>query len=145
MSHLKNASKQAFSESFDAFLIAMKTLARDADLCDSCMDRRLVTKIMSGIRDKETRMKLLAISLLPDLQKVTDLCRYEESAKLDEARMGRAKSEKNVCRARSKSKDISKSSSCRRCGRSTCPPKGQTVCPATGKTYLNCHKKGHFA
>ena len=46
--------KQAIGESFDAFLIAIKTLARDADLCDSCMDRRLVTKIMSGIRDKET-------------------------------------------------------------------------------------------
>ena len=88
--------KQAIGESFDAFYIAIKTLARDADLCDSCMDRRLVTKIMSGIRDKETRMKLLAISPLPDLQKVTDLCRSEESAKLDEARMSRAKSEKNV-------------------------------------------------
>ena len=99
---------------------------------------------MSGIRDKETRMKLLAISPLPDLQKVTDLCRFEESAKLDEARMGRAKSEKNVYRARSKSKDIPKSGSYRRCGRSTCPPKEQTVCPATGKTCLNCHKKGHF-
>ena len=104
-----------------------------------------MTKIMSGICDKETRMKLLAISPLPDLQKVTNLCRSEESAKLDEARMGRAKSEKNVYRARSKSKDISKSSSCRRCRRSTCLPKGQTVCPATGKTCLNCHKKGHFA
>ena len=137
--------KQAIGESFDAFLIAIKTLARDADLCDSCVDRRLVTKIMSEIRDKKTRMKLLAISPLPDLQKVTDLCRSEESAKLDEARMGRAKSEKNVYRARSKSKDISKSSSCRRCGKCTCPPKGQTVCPATGKTCLNCHKKGHFA
>ena len=109
------------------------------------MDRRLVTKIMSGICGKETRMNLLAIFPLPDLQKVTDVCRSEESAKLDEARMGRSKSEKNVYRARSKSKDMSKSGPCRRCGKSTCPPSGQTVCPATGKTCLNCHKKSHFA
>ena len=114
--------KQAIGESFDACLIAIKTLARDDHLCDSCMDRRLVTKMMSDIRDKETRMKLLSISLLSDLQKVTDVCRSEESAKLDEARMGRSKSEKNVYRARSKSKDMSKSGPCRRCGKSTCPP-----------------------
>ena len=41
------------------------------------LNRRLVTKIMSGICDKETRTKLLAISPLPDLQTVTDLCRSE--------------------------------------------------------------------
>ena len=48
--------KQNAGETFDAFLIAIRTLARDADLCDACLDRRLVTKTMSGIRDKETRM-----------------------------------------------------------------------------------------
>ena len=137
--------KQEVGESFDAFLIAIKTLARDADLCDSCLDRRLVTKIMSGIRDKETRMKLLAISPLPDLQKVIDLCRSEESAKRDETRMGRTKPDRTVFRARAKSKDIRNSTSCKRCGRSTCPPNGQSVCPAKGKTCSICYKNGHFA
>ena len=52
--------KQNAGETFDAFLIVIKTLAHDADLCDACFDRYLVTKIISGIRDKETWMKLLA-------------------------------------------------------------------------------------
>jgi len=135
--------KQAYGESFDTFLIAIKTLARDADLCDSCLNRRLVTKIMSGIREKDTRMKLLAITPLPDLQKVTDLCRSEESAKLDEARMGR--SERTVYRARSKSKDVKHTNDCKRCGRFNCPPKGQSACPAKDKHCNICNKKGHFA
>ena len=69
---------------------------------------------MPGIRNKETRIKLLAISPLPDAQKVADACRSEESAKIDEARMGRAKSERNVYRVRSKSKSTPKSGFCRR-------------------------------
>ena len=36
--------KQAAGENFDSFLIAIKTLARDADLCNECLNRRLVTK-----------------------------------------------------------------------------------------------------
>ena len=48
--------KQSAGKTFDAFLIAIKTLARDTDRCNACLDRRLVTKIISGIRDKETWM-----------------------------------------------------------------------------------------
>ena len=86
--------KQAAGENFHSFLIAIKTLARDADLCNECLNRRLVTKIMSGIYDKETRTKLLAMSPLPDLQTVTDLCRSEESAKLDDTRISRQLNER---------------------------------------------------
>ena len=88
--------KQAAGENFDSFLIAIKTLARDADLCNECLNRRLVTKIMSGIYDKETRTKLLAMSPLPDLQTDTDLCRSEESAKLDDARISRQLNERRA-------------------------------------------------
>ena len=138
--------KQNAGEIFDAFLIAIKTLARNADLCDACLDRSLVTKIMSGIRDKETRIKLLATSPLPDLQKVTDLCRSEESAKLDDARMNKNQIERNVYRARAKSREFGpKSHDCRKCGRSTCPLRGLTVCPVKDSTCSKCNKKGHFA
>ena len=89
--------KQAAGENFDSFLIAIKTLARDADLCNECLNRRLVTKIMSGIYDKETRTKLLAMSPLPDLQTYyADLCRSEESAKLDDARISRQLNERRA-------------------------------------------------
>ena len=51
---------------------------------------------MSEIYDKETRTKLLAISPLPDLQTVTDLCRSEESPKLDDARISRQLNERRA-------------------------------------------------
>ena len=140
--------KQAAGENFDSFLIAIKTLARDADLCNECLNRRLVTKIMSGIYDKETRTKLLAMSPLPDLQTVTDLCRSEESAKLDDARISRQLNERRAYQSKfrrnfSKSKERTKTP-CTKCGKKTCPPKGQTHCPAKDTECLICRKKGHF-
>ena len=141
--------KQAAGENFDSFLIAIKTLARDADLCNECLNRRLVTKIMSGIYDKETRTKLLAMSPLPDLQTVTDLCRSEESAKLDDARISRQLNERRAYQSKfrrnfSKSKERNKTP-CTKCGKKTCPPKGQTHCPAKDTECLICRKKGHFS
>ena len=38
--------EQAGGENFDSFLFTIKTLARDADLCNEYLNRRLVTKIM---------------------------------------------------------------------------------------------------
>ena len=140
--------KQAAVENFDSFLIAIKTLARDADLCNECLNRRLVTKTMSGIYDKETRTKLLAISPLPDLQTVTDLCRSEESAKLDDARITRQLNERRAYQSKFR-RNFSKSSesnkkSCTKCGKKTCPPKG-THCPAKDIECSICSKKGHFS
>ena len=95
---------QNAGDTIDAFLIVIKTLACDTDLCDACLNRRIVTRIMFGVRDMELRMKLLATSPLPDLQKVTDLCRSEESAKLDEALMNSNQTEHTVCRPCAKSR-----------------------------------------
>ena len=93
--------KQAPGETFDSYLIAIKTLARDADLCTHCLNRRLVTKIMTGISDKNTRAKLLAMSPLPDIQKVTNICRSEESAKSDAAQINKKVHERQVYRSKS--------------------------------------------
>ena len=132
--------KQAVGESFDSFLIAIKTLARDADLCNACIDRRLVTKIMSGICDKQTRTKLLAISPLPDLETTTAICRSEESARLDDARIDNKKfiNLNRYKRGRSRSKP--RKPACTRCGNMICPPKGQGTCPARKKICSSCNK-----
>ena len=108
----------------------------------------LVTKIMSGIYDKETRTKLLAISPLPGLQTVTDLCRSEESPKLDDARISRQLNERRAYQSKfrqtfSKSKEPNKKP-CTKCGKKTCPLKGQTHCPAKDTECLICRKIGHF-
>ena len=47
--------QQEEGESFDSFLIAIKELAADAELCPSCLDERVTTRIMSGTHDKETK------------------------------------------------------------------------------------------
>eukprot|EP00095_Tigriopus_kingsejongensis_P010912 snap_masked-scaffold5505_size4578-processed-gene-0.0 protein:Tk10912 transcript:snap_masked-scaffold5505_size4578-processed-gene-0.0-mRNA-1 annotation:"hypothetical protein DAPPUDRAFT_258391" len=70
--------KQKEGEDFDSYLVAIKNFARAAMLCDTCLDRRLATRIMSGIRDEETRTQLLALTPFPTLQAIIDLCRTEE-------------------------------------------------------------------
>ena len=118
-------------------------------MCNECLNRRLIAKIMSGINNKETRTKLLVISPLPDLQTVTDLCRSEESAKLDDARISRQMNEKRAYQSKfyrnfSKSKEHHKKV-CTKCGKKACPPKGQTHCPAKDTECSICCKKVHFS
>ena len=88
------------------------------------------------------------MSPLPDLQTVTNLCRSEESAKLDDARISRQLNERRAYQSKlrrnfSKSKERNKNP-CTKCGKKTCPPKGQTHCPAKDTECLICRKKGHF-
>ena len=133
--------KKSVGESFDSFLIAIKTLARDADLCNACIDRRLVTKIMSGICDKQTRTKLLVISPLPDLETTTAICRFEESAWLDEARIDNKKFIHLIKYKRGSSRSKSPKPACTRCGDMIRPPKEQGTCPAREKICSSCNKK----
>ena len=135
--------KQAAGENFDSFLIAIKTLARDADLCNECLNCCLVTKIMSGIYDIETRTKLLAISPSPDLQTVTDLCRSEESAKLDDARISRQLKERTKANFIENSLNLKSAikSLVQNVVKKAFPPKGQTYCPAKDTRVLNMSQK----
>ena len=57
--------KQQHGEVFDRFLVGLKELAADADLCGTCLDARLITRIMSGVRSEALRKKLLAIDPFP--------------------------------------------------------------------------------
>ena len=77
--------KQEEGEPFDQFYIALREIANNADLCQHCIDDRLTTRIMSGIRDPETRRKLLTYTPPPSLQTTVDVCRSDESARNDEA------------------------------------------------------------
>ena len=75
--------RQENGESFDDFYVALRKLAEESDLCDACFEQRIVTRVMSGIRDTSVRQKLLAITPFPDLKSVVNLCRSEESAAKD--------------------------------------------------------------
>ena len=76
--------RQSTSETFDDFYIRLRGLAEAADLCVTCSDTRLTTRIMAGIQDSETRRKLLALSPFPTLQNTINICQSEEAAKANE-------------------------------------------------------------
>ncbi len=82
---------QKEGESFDSYLVAIQQLAQDADLTSGhcadcklkCLDRQLAGRLISGIRDDETRTKLLEEETFPSKDKVVDICSAKESAKLN--------------------------------------------------------------
>ena len=61
--------KQLEGEDFESFLVAIRQIAENADLCEGhcqdctkvCTGLRIATKIVSGIKDTETRTKCLAL------------------------------------------------------------------------------------
>lgn len=86
-------AKQKEGEDFEDYYASVQQIAEDADLCSkhcqdcakTCWDMRLSTQIMSGIRDQETKTKLLAIKEEEfKLDKVVDICRTGEAARKNE-------------------------------------------------------------
>lgn len=72
--------QQFLGETFDEFYIRLRQIAGGADLCHGCFDSRVTTRIISGIKESETRRKLLARIPFPSLQEAIIICRTEESA-----------------------------------------------------------------
>jgi hypothetical protein len=60
--------EQGASETFDDFYIRLRSLAEAADLSVTCLDTRMTTRVMAGIRDTDTKRKLLALSSFPTSQ-----------------------------------------------------------------------------
>ena len=72
---------QMEGESFDDYMVAIRKLARNAELCEECLDDRLLTKIMSGVNDQEVREELLAKIPTPKLEEAILFARNKETAK----------------------------------------------------------------
>ena len=72
--------KQEEGESFDQYLVALKSLADDAELCERCSDTQVTTLVINGVRNHDARRKLLALKKFPSLAEATDVCRAEEGA-----------------------------------------------------------------
>lgn len=54
--------RQERDETLDIFYIRLQRIAACADLCPECIDERMTTHVMVGIRDQDTRKKLLAFT-----------------------------------------------------------------------------------
>ena len=88
--------RQEEGETFDEYYIALREIANNADLCKVCMDDRLTTRIMSGIREPETKRKLLAHTPPPSLPTTLNICRSEECAHNDELTLANRSTKETV-------------------------------------------------
>ena len=132
--------RQGPAETVDDFYIGLRRPADSADLCGTCLDSRMTTRIMAGVRDSETKKKLLAISPFPTAQEAVNLCRSEESARANEKILSK---QSGVSFIQHKKGPATDTTSCGSCGR---PPHSDgKLCPAIGKTCHICGKANHYA
>ena len=157
---------QHHGETFDAFLVRLRQLSKDADLCVSCLDTRLMDSILAGIRDRKLAEELMAREPPPDTQQVISACRSSESAKKTNAELPSTTSPGvNRVSAYKKGKrsgqplnspppssgtkkppdafkEFKKRFSCHRCGDASRHKNGK--CPASDAVCKACTKQGHF-
>ncbi|KZR99048.1 Uncharacterized protein APZ42_005255, partial [Daphnia magna] len=134
---------QSANETFDEFFIRLKRLAGTAELCIHCSDERLATRVMAGVRDGESRRKLLSLSPFPTLQQAVNLCRGEESARANERTLS-GQSSVNALNARPRRQPLPPgTATCNTCGRSA--HNKEEVCPAIGRKCHICNEADHFS
>ncbi|KZR99331.1 Uncharacterized protein APZ42_004837, partial [Daphnia magna] len=131
---------QTNTESFEDFYIRLRRLADAADLCATCVDARVTTRIMAGIRDTETKRKLLALTPFPPAQQAINMCRSEEAARMNERSLSNQSAINHV---RPHQRNEATAAACGSCGRNNHRPR--EACPATGKTCHNCGGSNHFS
>ena len=138
--------RQQPGESFDDFLVALRKLGANADLCHECLDQRITTQIMLGIRDVELKTKLLAMHPYPPSQEAIDLCRSVESASINASELSspatsvHTQTQINIAKSKPPSAPHAK---CRYCGGST--HRDRKECPARKNICNSCGIKGHFS
>ena len=139
--------KQHHGETFDSFYVAVKKQAEEADLCDHCIETRICTKIMVGIKSHELRQELLTITPFPDLKTVVGICRSHEAAvKNSEALegnipIGRISAYKKSGGKNGPQQKTNDKKQCHRCGKQ---PHSFAQCPAAKSECNKCHKMGHW-
>lgn len=148
--------RQEEAETFDNFYVAVKKLAEEADLCKNCVEQRITTRIISGIKSQELRQKLLALNPFPQLQTVVDMCRSYESSIKDCALISRKSvnkisnykknfKESNFTKSNKyKAKDERRThdDKCNYCGGRE---HEKSKCPAKDSTCNHCNKRGHWS
>ena len=140
--------KQKENESFDDFYVRLCTIAEGAQLCGTCRDTRMATRIISGIHDQEVKKKLLALRPFPKEQQVVDICRGEEAAAHNQSALAKPPAVAKVTKKhKGKQPDAKKGQKthdlCGKCG--TSKHADGKSCPATGAVCSACGKKNHFA
>jgi hypothetical protein len=121
---------QGPAESFEDLHISLIRFADAADLSGACIDCRMATGELAGIRDSETKKKL-ALSPFPTTEAAVNLCRSVESAQTDEKIFSTQTGVSSIQAKQNGRLSSSDASSCGFRGRSQ-HPAGQ-IYPAIGK------------
>ena len=151
-----NLRNQEENESIDAYVTALRTLAKTCNFCDCMRDSILRDRIVLGVRDKHTRKRLLQERKL-DLKKCIDICRSTEATNSQLKTISAAQSEdvhgmKDKQQLPKRRFDRSKKNrkleeklgkTCKFCGQIHVFERGK--CPAWGATCAKCKGRNHFA
>eukprot|EP00117_Sycon_ciliatum_P026792 scpid93452/ scgid4530/ len=106
--------RQEAGESFDDFVVALKAIAKNGDLCDHCLEQQMVTRIMCGVRCVDTHRKLLSVHPFPSLKSVMDICRSRKAAVKDNAILSTSKAPEVMVQAAKA--EVAPQTKCRYCG-----------------------------
>ena len=137
--------RQETSETFDDFYIRLKGLVEAAEITTE-LEKWMTVRILAGSRDAEAKQKLFAVKPLPTLQQAVDICRIEESARLNvhELEGSAAVARLPVYRRRrEKTAQAASGARCFACAKKT--HKKDEKCPAIGKKCHRCDEFNHFA
>ncbi|GFR79815.1 retrovirus-related Pol polyprotein from [Elysia marginata] len=144
-----NQRNQLSVETTDQFITALKTLSSTWNFCDCMKESLLRDRLVTGIRNPETRKKLLERRKLT-LQDAIDICRATESSASQIKEMDHRQTSSDTINKiakqpsrPSKVRPTSAQATCKLCG-------GQhqflkSKCPAYGKVCSKCGGKQHLA
>ena len=153
-----NKRNQSMDETFDEYLSALKLLAKSCNFCDCLHDSLIRDRILMGIRDQNSRKKLLQKRKLT-LRMTIDICRSDEATSNHMRSMGGSTAEIHKVNyqretrkpptrtrkpfARTTPSDNDMLKSCKFCGRTH--EHRKESCYAWGKTCHKCGKQNHFS
>ena len=149
-----NTRAQHLDETTDTYVAALKNLWKTCNFCDCLQDSLLRDRIVFGVKDGNTRKRLLQERNL-DLRKCIDICRtYENTASQLKVISGNAEDVHRVERTpvrpmrhgaapRNARKTFRPRIDCKFCGRNH--ERKKESCPAWWQVYKKCRGKNHFA
>lgn len=152
-----NSRNQQENESVSAYVTEIRYLAKTCNFCACLHDSLIRDRIVLGIRDNDTRKRLLQKRKLT-LAECIDMCLANEATKsqlkaldkqdpeqmIHELRQTqRSKPQRYKQKPDNDRKPTGKPQKCRFCGQSHKP--GRKQCPAWGKFCSDCGIKNHFA
>ena len=156
--YIFNGRNQGQDESFDAYITALRSLAKTCGFCDCLADSLLRDRIVLGISNHTLRKRLLQERKL-HLKKCIDLCRNSEDASSQIKNIsGASSTTDDVHRLRvqatkppwkpkydrnAKHHKHQKRKICKFCGGNH--PLKKELCPAWQKRCQKCNGRNHFA